>query len=277
MHIEKPEGIDLSNTGKLELYFIGTGSAFTKTRNQNNLLIIKGGHHLLVDCGTRCTQALYDAGITLASVRNFLITHSHADHIGGLEEVQLFNRYVLGKKPGMVINEEYASIIWNQSLRGGSEQSESIPLSFADLWQEIRPMERKDMPRETWEATVGNINVKLPRTMHFPDSATSWEDSAWSCAVIIDDRVLFTSDTRYDPALLMDYDSLMDFEIIFHDCQLFTGGIHASLDELSALPPNLKSKIILMHYGDNWLDFRQQALDSGFHSWAKQGHSYIFE
>ena len=277
MHIEKPEGIDLSNTGKLELYFIGTGSAFTKTRNQNNLLIIKGGHHLLVDCGTRCTQALYDAGITLASVRNFLITHSHADHIGGLEEVQLFNRYVLGKKPGIVINEEYASIIWNQSLRGGSEQSESIPLSFADLWQEIRPMERKDMPRETWEATVGNINVKLPRTMHFPDSATSWEDSAWSCAVIIDDRVLFTSDTRYDPALLMDYDSLMDFEIIFHDCQLFTGGIHASLDELSALPPNLKSKIILMHYGDNWLDFRQQALDSGFHSWAKQGHSYIFE
>lgn len=117
------------------------------------------------------------------------------------------------------------------------------------------------MPQETWETMIGEINTKLSRTMHFPDSALSWEDSAWSCAVIFDDRVMFTSDTRFDPALIEDYDNLMNLEIIFHDCQLFTGGVHASLDELSELPEKLKSKIVLMHYGDNWHDFEASALE----------------
>jgi hypothetical protein len=88
---------------------------------------------------------------------------------------------------------------------------------------------------------------------------------------------MFTSDTRFDAALIEDYDNLMDLEVIFHDCQLFTGGVHASLDELSELPDKLRSKIILMHYGDNWRDFEDVALKRGFHSWAKQGHSYLFD
>ncbi len=277
MRIEKPDALQLCNTGALSLYFVGAGAAFAKTLNQTNLLIIKGRSHLLVDCGTKCSQALYDVGMPMADIRNYLITHSHADHIGGLEEAQLYNRYVIGTKPSMIINEGYERILWNNSLRGGSERSESRHLCFSDLWNRIRPRPVVGMPRDTWEADVGTINVKLVRTMHFPDSALSWQDSAWSCGVIVDDRILFTSDTRFDPALLSDYDGLMDFEIIFHDCQLFTGGVHASLEELSSLPTKLKSKIVLMHYGDNWQDFREEALQQGFHSWARGGHTYVFD
>lgn len=277
MRIEKPAQLELHNPGELEIYFIGTGSAFAKTLNQNNLIIVKGEHHVMIDCGTKCSQALHEIGIPIASIRNFVITHSHADHVGGLEEVHLFNRYVLGEKPLMVINEDYEPILWHQSLQGGSERSEAVPLTFTDLWQIQRPSLLKDMPRETWQTMIGEIDIKLPRTMHFPDSALSWEDSAWSCAVILDDRVMFTSDTRFDAALIEDYDNLMDLEVIFHDCQLFTGGVHASLDEVSELPDMLKSKIVLMHYGDNWHDFEDTALKRGFHSWAKQGHSYLFD
>ncbi|HAK51871.1 MAG TPA: hypothetical protein DCM54_08215 [Gammaproteobacteria bacterium] len=277
MRIQKPSNLEIKNSGELALYFIGTGSAFAKTLNQNNLIITKGNHHLLVDCGTKCSQALYEAGLSIDSIRNFVITHSHADHIGGLEEVQLFSRYVLGEKPLMVVNEDYEPILWNESLKGGSERSEATPLTFEDLWEIQRPTLRKDMPRETWETTIGDINIKLPRTKHFPDTASSWKDSAWSCAVIIDDRVLFTSDTRFDAPLIEDFDRIMNPEVIFHDCQLFTGGVHASLDELSELPEELKTKIVLMHYGDNWRDFESEAMDRGFHSWAKQGHSYIFD
>lgn len=268
--------VKLTNRGDLCLYFVGTGSAFTKILNQNNLLITKGEDHLLVDCGTKCSQALYSVGLPIAQVNNFLITHSHADHVGGLEEVQLFGRYVTQCKPTMVINKTYEKILWEQTLRGGSELSENTLLTFKDLWHSRRPKKLKGYPRETWETDIGGINIKMPRTMHFPDSATSWKQCAWSCAVIIDDRILFTSDTRFDRDLVQSFDEMFNFEVIFHDCQLFTAGIHASIEELSTLPDSLKKKMILMHYGDNWQDFLETAKKARFHSWAKQGHAYTF-
>ena len=269
--------VQLTNSGDLSLYFVGCGSAFAKTLNQNNLLITKGSDHLLVDCGTRCSQALHEVGVSIAQIQNYLITHSHADHIGGLEEVQLFGRYVLQRKPNMVITPAYEKILWEQSLRGGSELSEKEPLTFSDLWHAIRPKKLKGYPRETFETNIGSINIKMPRTMHFPDSATSWKRSAWSCGVIIDDRVFFTSDTRFDPDLVLQYDEMFNFDVIFHDCQLFTGGVHASIDEVSSLPEHIRKKIILMHYGDNWQGFRSQARKAGFQAWAKQGHTYRFQ
>ena len=116
--------IALKNEGALELFFVGVGSAFTKRHCQTNLLIIKGEDHLLVDCGTKCTQALYELGLPVTKIRNYLITHSHADHIGGLEEVALMSRYMTKSKPTMIINETYQHILWDMSLRGGSAYNE---------------------------------------------------------------------------------------------------------------------------------------------------------
>ncbi len=276
MSVVEAETVPLKNDGDLSLFFVGTGAAFAKTLNQNNLLIVKGDDHLLIDCGSKCTQALHEVGISVDQLENFLITHSHADHIGGLEEVQLYGRYVSQVKPRMVINEEYEDILWNQSLRGGSEMSEATPLKFDDLWDVIRPSLCQQYRRETWETNIGSINVKMPRTKHYPDSACTWKESFWSVGLTIDDRIMFTSDTRFDPDLLREFDDQCGFELIFHDCQLFTGGVHASLNELKTLPLSLKERIVLMHYGDNWRDFEQEALDSGFHSWAQQGALYNF-
>ena len=187
--------VPLVTKGDLSLYFVGCGSAFARTLYQNNLLITKGHHHLLIDCGTRCSQALHEAGLHFSQIQNYLITHSHADHIGGLEEVQLFARYVLQQKPNMVINKSYEKILWEQSLHGGSEISENGRLTF--------------------ETNVGNSNIKMPRTLHFPDNATSWRKCAWSCGVIIDDRIFFTSDTQFDPEFVEGYDKRLILRLFF--------------------------------------------------------------
>jgi ribonuclease BN (tRNA processing enzyme) len=275
----KTKPITLTNDGRVSLFFIGVGSAFSKRHYQTNILIIKGNDHLLVDCGTKTPQAFFELGMQMTDIRNFLITHSHADHIGGLEEVMLNNRYVLRKKPTMVITDIYKHILWDSSLRGGSgfnEEEAGKLLGFTDLWNVIQPRWLPNYPRETYEADVGSINLKIFRTIHIPDSSHIWETAFWSSGIVIDNRIMFTSDTKFDKLLLDDYNNKFQLETIFHDCQFFTGGVHASLEELNTLSSDYKRKMVLMHYGDNWDKFEDKVKEYGFNGLAKQWNFYDF-
>jgi hypothetical protein len=116
----------------------------------------------------------------------------------------------------------------------------------------------------------------MMRTKHIPDSSETWENSFWSCGVIIDDRILYTSDTRFDPDLLVYYNEHFPLEAIFHDCQFFTGGVHAGLEELGSLPGKIKEKLYLVHYGDNWEQFEPRIAELGFAGLTKQFTHYYF-
>jgi hypothetical protein len=271
--------LHLTNDGHLSLFFVGVGSAFSKRHYQTNCIIIKGDDHVMVDCGTKTPQAIYELGLSITDIQTFLITHSHADHIGGLEEVMLMGRYVARKKPSIIINKTYQQLLWDMSLRGGSafneEQAGSV-LEFGDMWNIIRPVWLEGYPRETLGTEIGNIDIKIFRTKHIPDSPDSWQNSFWSCGLILDDRVMFTSDTRFDRDLITQFGKLFDLEAIFHDCQFFTGGVHAGLEEINQLPSEIKSKIILTHYGDNWEEFEDTVREYGLHSLAHQWCYYDF-
>lgn len=283
MRIQKWSGnkLSLKNDGDLALFFVGAGSAFTKRQCHNNVFIIKGDDHLLIDCSGKCSQTLYQLGLPITDVQNFLITHSHSDHIGGLEEVCLMNKYIARKTPNIVITEAYENILWNMSLRGGCAYNEEIPgneLHFAAYWNAIRPAATlAEYGRETLEANVGSINIKMFRTKHIPDTSDNWKTSFWSCGVIIDDRVMFTGDTRFDRELIDTFDARFKLEYIFHDCQFFPGGVHASIDELNTLPAAVKAKTYLMHYNDNWEDFENKVNEYGFIDLVRPHQFYIFD
>ena len=271
--------LSLTNGGSLDLFFLGVGSAFTKRHYQTNLLIVKGDEHLLVDCGTKCTQAFYELGMPVTGIRNFLITHSHADHIGGLEEVALMGKYVTKKKPNMIISETYQHILWDMSLRGGcayNEEEAGDILTFGDFWNVLRPQWIENFPRETYRINLGPIDIVTMRTKHIPDTSSDWQSSFWSCGMVIDGRVLFTSDTRFDPELVIQYDQKFNLEAVFHDCQFYNGGVHASLSELKQLPESIRKKTWLTHYGDNWEQFEEEIADAGFAGLAKQHVWYEF-
>jgi len=274
------KALSLTNDGQLSLFFVGVGSAFSKRHYQNNLLIVKGDDHLLVDCGTKTPQALYELGLSVAQIKNYYITHSHADHVGGLEEVMLVARYGTRTKPNVWITQNYQTSLWDMSLRGGSafnEESDGKPLAFGDMWQIHRPEWKTGYPRETYEFRVGGLKLTAFRTMHVPGTAPTWETSFWSTGLVIDDRVLFSGDTKFDRALVDDYTRLFPIEMIFHDCQ-FTppGGVHAALDELKQLPAGLKAKMLLMHYGDDWEKNRSRVAEEGFEGLAQQWVYYDF-
>ena len=107
------KSLPLSTEGNLRVVFLGVGSAFTKRNRQSNFLIIQEDHHVLVDCGTLGSLALDDVGLSVSEVQCYLPTHSHADHIGGFEEVALVTRYLSNSsnKPKMVIPKDYQDLL----------------------------------------------------------------------------------------------------------------------------------------------------------------------
>lgn len=256
--------LSLFNDGVLSLFFVGCGSAFATANYQNNLLVICGDDHVMIDCGTRAPVALRELGLKTTDIRNWVITHSHADHIGGLEEVMLMNRYGGTGRPTIAIEPAYQRILWNRSLRGGAEMNETREgLRFEDFWEIKRPRRAGGLPRSAALVHFGNIELLLFRTRHFPEHAQSWRDSFYSLGAVINQRILFTGDTQFDPDLLETFQDLYDISAIFHDVQFFPGGIHAHLGDLLRLPQQTREKTILMHYGDGWKNSQSQINDAG--------------
>jgi len=269
----------LSTAGELAITFLGTGSAFSKRFYQTNVVVAKNAVHVLVDCGSRTPEALHRLGIAVTMIDRCLVTHTHADHVGGLEEVMLVNRYGPKRRPSMIITDLLKGILWNQTLRGGAawnEVHDGKSLSFDDFWVQERPKRLRGTDRELSTITIGNLQIDLFRTMHIPDSADGWEDSFPSYGMIFDRRVFFSSDTRFDPVLLKWAQEQFPIETIFHDVQLFTGGVHASLDELAGLPDSTREKMTLMHYGDKMVEMKDRVRELGFAGLAEQGRTYRF-
>lgn len=271
--------IELTNSGNLSLFFLGTGNAFTKTAFQTNLLIIKGQDHLLVDCGTLCSYAfenMYNGRIT--DIKNLLLTHPHADHIGGVEELALEGKYITKRLVNLVITDEFKKSLWEESLKGGIQYSEEGVMTFDDYFNQIKPVRIQKKPFEMFETNVGSINIKLFRTRHVTTRKKSLKKSQISYGLIIDDRILFTADTQFNPEQLKFLlDKYNKIEVIFHDCDVmgYSRGVHAAYDELVTLPKEIKEKTFLSHYSEavSTID----ALVDGFAGLAKHWVYYDFD
>jgi ribonuclease BN (tRNA processing enzyme) len=266
--------LQLRSENELVLHFIGTGSAFTKKNYQNNLIIVKNDTHVVVDFGTKASQGLFDKGVKVADLKAFLITHIHADHIGSLEEVALIGRYFTKQKPDMIVPAVLRTMLWEEAMKGGIAYNEKPLLRMKDVFNVVSPKLLKKYPRPTYGLDYKGIDLKIFKTNHIPGNAATLEDAQWASGVIIDERILFTADSKFDRAMLDDFCGMFDIELIIHDCQLFTGGVHASYDELKTLPDKYKGRMLLTHYADNWQQFTPEK--DGFLGFAQPDLYYRF-
>jgi ribonuclease BN (tRNA processing enzyme) len=266
--------LKLTSDGSLVLHFIGTGSAFTKKNYQNNLVLVKKDSHLVVDFGTKASQGLFEKGIKVADIDGYLITHVHADHIGSLEEAALIGRYFTKKRPDLIIPDILEKPLWEHSLKGGLAYNEKPALKLADLFNVIYPKEVKKFGRPAYKIAYKGFDLVIFKTNHIPGTATL-EQAAWASGIIIDKRILFTADTKFDLEMLETFDKAFNLELFIHDCQFFTGGVHASLEELKALPEHFKKRMLLTHYADNWEQFHPE--QDGFLGFTKPDLYYIFD
>ncbi len=271
--------LQLTNDGFLSLFFIGTGSAFSKINFQTNLMIIKGQDHILVDCGTLCPYALETSyNRRVADIQNLILTHPHSDHIGGVEELVLVGRYVANHKINIIINDEFKKKVWDETLRGGIQYSEEGIMTFDDYFVQYKPELINKKPFEIYETNFGSINIKLFRTLHVTTEPGSYKNAQFSQGLILDDKVLFTGDTQFNPKqlewLLNEYKTI---EFIFHDCDFsgYSEGVHASYRQLKTLPVETKAKMYLCHYNSHAQ--RVSPIDDGFLGFAQPGIYYDFK
>lgn len=263
----------------LSVFFLGVGSAFSRLHNNTNFLVLKGNDHLLVDCGVSCKDALREYGLELLDIENFFISHSHSDHTGSLEEVAFLNRYVKQRKPNIIITDEYKKKLWNETLKGGlaysTEKNRKI-MTFDDYFTQVKPVKIKSAPRPVYQSQMGSIDVKIFRTLHVPENESNWKKSMISYGILLDERVLFTLDSKFDSELLSimleDYPHI---EYIFHDCQFSSGDVHAWYEELKTLPPEIKKIMYLCHYSDDY-NAKNPEKD-GFAGFVQQGVFYNFD
>lgn len=223
----------------MQIQMLGTGGAFAKKYANNNALVEVDGFKLLIDCGITLPRSLHEAGYSFDDLDAVLISHMHADHVGGLEEYAFQMMFRYGKKPVLYIADTLVEPLWEQTLRGGLTQE---PLTAITDFFDVRPIKEG----EEYEIHPG-IKVKLILTDHIAGKL--------SYSFLFNESFFYSADMKFDGALLSRL-SNDRVETIFHDCQLTSPGVvHASLDELLTLPEDIQEKVWLMHYHDNMEEF----------------------
>lgn len=225
----------------LRLQMLGTGGAFAKKYYNNNGFIYADDFTLLIDCGITAPLSLHQLGKpALEEIDAILVTHIHGDHVGGLEELVFRMKYGAGRKPVLYIAEQLITPLWENTLKGGLGQDGISSLEDAF---EVRPLTEGNTC-----SLSPNLSVEIIRTPHIPGKA--------SYSLYINDEIFYSADKVFQPELLTHLVKDRNCRKILHEVQLTGAGeVHTTLEELLSLPPEIRSKIMLMHYGDEMEDY----------------------
>lgn len=271
----------------LTMTFLGVGSAFAKRNFNSNCLFEywekewKGDFPttppddtLLVDFGVTGPHALYalkekpgfeylktpSGMINYPALRKIFITHQHADHIGGLEELALMNTFIFkDKKTNKPFKAELISTInilvnlWDHSLKGGLNTIQNRYALLQDYFF-IRALVSCVPGKNRF--SMGPYEFEIFQTDHVHiERKYDWPSYGLHILEPKSSRAAFFSgDTRFDwPAYMT---MMQNSEVCFHDCQLFEqpDSVHATLSECRSLPASIRKRTLLYHYGDNYDD-----------------------
>ena len=286
----------------LTLTFLGVGSAFAKRNFNANALVEawsqgpqlqpKPDDNLLIDFGVTGPLALYKlkdqpgfeylrlgSGINWSAIRRVLVTHLHADHIGGLEELAWCNIHPVGScptpafRPQLWSEAELLSALWETSLRGGLGVLDGRTARLEDYF-EVHPLRRDQggpglALMDRYEVRCfPTDHIRIRQKHDWPSLGLTWTDARSGSSAF------FSGDTRFDPQA---HGAMMlAASICFHDVELSPTPqpVHAPIDRLRSLPPDVRAKTWLYHYDDSWDDPSFAYVGDEFAGFALPGKRY---
>lgn len=223
---------------------LGVGDAFSELRYSSCMAVEDGGDVLLIDCPHPILKILREArdatGLPLRpdTLTGVILTHLHADHASGLEGLAYFCHFALGRRLKLLVHPDVRARMWDGHLAAGMEQllpavgADFVHKSETDFF-DIIPL---DEGRPT---TVGRFSVECRKTIHhIPTTAVRVTSGG--------KRLGHSADTAFDPGLI---DWLAEADLFVHETNY---GVHTPYASLAALPAELRARMRLTHYPDNF-------------------------
>jgi ribonuclease BN (tRNA processing enzyme) len=214
------------------LRFLGVGNAQAAPElgSASGVIERNGEPMLMIDCGQEALSAYLDR--YGEPPRAVYITHTHMDHVGGLE--RLFYRiYFDARWRGQVRLYAHAALIPLLQARV-ADYPGVIAEGGANFWDAfvLIPASRGFWHRDVW------FDVFATRH-HLPGT---------SFGVVLPSSLVWTGDTRPIPEMLAQHAARG--ELVAHDCALIGNPSHTGVDDLDReYADELRSRLVLYHYG----------------------------
>lgn len=245
----------------LSIRVVGVGDAFTARYYNTCLLVEADGTRLLLDAPPALARALGDLGerggerVGLDDIDHVLITHLHGDHMGGLEQLLFWRRFVTRRRCAVYAIPAVLAGLWDERLRGGMRDllgvdGETRSLTLED-YCDVRPLPAT--PGEPM--ALGPLTIAWrPTIHHIPTSALRVSLGGSSFG--------YSADTAFDPSLIA---WLAESDLVVHETNL---GVHTPIEKLAGLDASLRARMKLIHYTDSF------DVDGAPISCAREGDRY---
>jgi ribonuclease BN (tRNA processing enzyme) len=218
--------------------------AFSALHYSSCLAVNAGDAWLLVDCphpirkivreGSTAAGAPFD----LDRVAAVALTHLHADHSSGLEGLGYFAHFALGGRAKLAAHPSVTARLWEGHLAAGMEQllpavgAEPRAMTLADYF-DLVPLD------EARPVTIGPFTLECRLTIHHVPTT--------ALRIRAGGRVLgYSADTAFDPSLIA---WLAEADLVIHETNY---GVHTPYEKLAALPADLRARMRLIHYPDEF-------------------------
>jgi len=212
------------------LRFLGVGSAQAPELGSACGVLERGGEpFLMIDCGTEALSAYLER--YGAPPRAIYITHTHMDHVGGLERL-FYKIYFDAELRGSVRLYVHAALVPYLQARI-ADYPEVIAEGGANFWDAFTlvPVSRGFWHRDIW------FDVFATRH-HAPNT---------SYGIALPGSFVWTGDTRPVPEMLAQHAA--HGELVAHDCARIGNPSHTGLDDLAReYPRELRDRMVLYHY-----------------------------